>query len=351
MTSADIRAKQVTYKGDPISIKSLESTLAIERDRQNVDIDKLKSLRARNDELSKTLAEEIKRLRKFSDYFSGNQMKGSFWANIKEVLSYIPGLGKLFITKRSIEELLKQQYELSAKRVREVADFSDRLKAAEQDLFTEIERLNKKIIESAENEELAIDTVLELKELIEAKQQAIEAEENKSSVTYRTLQSQMDELRQLLSDHSTKLELYSSAEERMARLKENTRRLQETISNLYNDIRKYVMIANEKLEDAAAQIQALGTAADAAVVLLDMKASLDSMTASMNETTRFVSDTQMYLRDNLDKLVDDLELYDNQTAQIVQANLDRSKEIEDELIQAAVDKATKLKAEKTAGAQ
>jgi DNA repair exonuclease SbcCD ATPase subunit len=349
-TTAERIAEKVVYKGDAISIKSLESALSIERERQNVDLDKLKALRARNDELSQTLEQEIKRLRKFSDYFSGNRLKGSFLANLKEILSYIPGIGKLLVTKRSIEDLLKQQYEISAKRVREVADFSDRLKAAEQDLFKEIERLNAKIVESAHNEELAVDTVLELKALLEGKQAEAAAVENKSSAAYRELEAEIDQLRELLSDHSTKLELYSSAEERLARLKDNTRRLQETISNLYGDIRKYVMIANEKLEDAAAQIQALGTAADASIVLLDMKASLDSMTASMNETTRFVSETQLYLRENLDRLVDDLELYDAQTSALVQKNLDRSAKIEDQYINAAIDKAQRIKAEKAADA-
>jgi len=343
-------AGKVVYKGDAISIKSLENTLAVERDRQNVDVERLKTLRSRNNELSKTLEQEIKRLRKFSDYFSGNQLKGSFLANLKEIISYIPGLGRLLITKRSIEELLKQQYEISAKRVREVANFSDRLKAAEQDLFQEIERLNGKIIESAQNEELAVDVVLELRSLLEAKRAEADAVDNKSSAAYRELEAEIDKLRELLSEHSTKLELYSSAEERLARLKDNTRRLQETITNLYNDIRKYVMIANEKLEDAAAQIQALGTAADAAIVLLDMKASLDSMTASMNETTRFVSETQMYLRENLDRLVDDLEIYDKQTSVLVQKNLDRSRQIEDEYINSAIDKALRLRAEKASGA-
>ncbi len=342
MTGADVLTKSREYDGEEISIKSLEASLSGERDRQNVDLDKLKSLRSRNTELSKSLADEIKRLRRFSDFFSQGGA-GSFLANLKEIMSYIPGLGKLFITKRSIEELLKQQYQISSTRTREVANYADRLQAAEQDLYREIERLNEKIIEHAKNEETAVENVLDLKGFVEAREKEIAETENKSSKSYRELEAGLDKAMEQLSEHSAKLELYSSAEERLAKLKENTRRLQQTITNLHSDIKKYVLIATEKLDEAQAHIQAIGTAADASVVLLDMKSSLDSMTNSVNETTRFVSETQMYLRENLDSLINDLELYDEQTQALVKTNLERSKKIEDEYLQKAVEKALKYK--------
>ena len=108
MPSSEVISKTRSYEGDEISIKSLEQTLSTERERQNVDITKLKELRSRNNELSKALAGEIRRLRKFSDYIAAGSAD-TFLANLKEVLSYIPGFGKLFFTKRSIEELLKQR--------------------------------------------------------------------------------------------------------------------------------------------------------------------------------------------------------------------------------------------------
>lgn len=343
MEAKEVLSKKVSYKGEGISVKSLESSLFKERDRQNVEVGKLQELRQRNENLSKALAGEIKRLRKFSDFFSRGKMKGTFWANMKEILSYIPLLNKLLISKRSIEELLKQQYEISSQRVKEAANYTDRLKASEQDLFKEIERLDNKVIEHARNAEIAADYVLELKKLIDAKQAELDVVEDKGSVRYREMQAEFNKARQLLSEHSTNLELYTSAEERLARLKKNTRRLQETITNLYTDMSRYVRAASEKLDDAIAQISAIGTAADASIVLLDMKKSLDVMTASMNETTRFVSETQMYLRENLDQLVKDLEVYDEETQRVLDVNLDRSRQIEEKIVQQALDKALKLK--------
>ncbi len=347
MTADANLSKKYSYKGEPISVKSLETTIATERDRQNVNVEKLTELKAKNEALHQSLTDEIKRLRKVSDFFSKSGFKGGFSARIKEILSYLPGLRHAFFTKRSIEDLLKQQYEISTRRVKEAADYSDRLKAAEQDLFKEIERLNRKIIESAQNEETAAGAVLDLKEQLSEKRAAIESKEDKNDVAYRRLQAEADELNQALSEHSTLLELYASAEDRLARLKENTGRVQQTMTNLYTDIRKYVLVASEKLDEAAAQIQAVGTAADASIVLIDMKTSLDAMTRSMNETTQFVSETQLFLRENLDNLLGDLEMYDSETQKIMQTNLERSRNLEKAAVDRAVEKALKIRERKS----
>ncbi|MBN2526707.1 MAG: hypothetical protein JXR76_09955 [Deltaproteobacteria bacterium] len=350
MAATEVNVSQKTYKGAGISIRSLEESLGEERQRQNVDLDKLKSLKSQNEELSKALEQEIKKLRKFSDFVSKGDFS-SFGAKFKELMSYLPGIGKMFVGKRSIEQLLKQQYEISSRRTHEVANYADRLEAAEHDLYLEIRRLNDKIIEHAQNEEVAADNVLALKTSLEKLEQELALPGQEKNAAYREKEASLDKVRELLSEHSTKLELYGSAEERLNRLKENTRRLQQTISNLHSDIKKYVMVATEKLDEAQAHIQALGTAADASVVMLDMKASLDSMQSSINDTTKFVSETQMYLRENLDSLISDLEMYDTETQTMVDANLQRSKAIEDALIDKAVSKALETKQKNAKSAQ
>jgi hypothetical protein len=332
---AEVLDKQVAYSGEGISVKALEESINTVRTRQNSKVADLSRLRERNVELQKALTDEVKKLRKLSDYVRGGRLKGGFWANFKEILSYIPGLNRLAITKRSIEELLRQQYEISSIRVKDAAQFADKLKAAQDDLYEEIERLNERIVESAKNEEVAADYVLEvqkLRETTETQLKAIEA----GTAESREMQAQVDKARKLLSLHSTQLQLYHTAEERLARLKENTHMLAETIGNLYSDITQYVTAASEKLDLVAGQIQAIGTAADASVVMLEMKKSLDVLTQSMNETTQFVSETQMYFRQNLDNLMKELELYDDQTRAVMQKNLEASKAIEEQRIAEAL---------------
>ena len=202
------------------------------------------------------------------------------------------------MSKRSIEELLKQQFHISQRRVKDAAEYADKLKASEKDLYTEIERINGKIIESAENERVALDYVLELRqahEALESEKQAVEA----GSVEAREIEAQQDKIQALLAEHSSAVQLFGSAEERYAALKENTRKLAETIRNLGQDITQYTTAASIKLDMASGQIQAIGRAADASVVMLEMKKSLDVMTESMNQTTKFVSDTQVFFRENL----------------------------------------------------
>jgi hypothetical protein len=345
----DVLSKQVAYSGEGISVKSLEDDIQAERGTQNTKVDELKVLRERNVQIQQALADEVMKLRKFSDYVDGTATKGGFWAGFKEIVSYIPGFRNIAISSRSIEELLKQQYQISARRVKEASEYVDTLKKSELDLYKEIERINVKIIEMAKNEATAVDFVLELKKLVddlESEKQTVEA----NSVAFRDLEAKQDKARALLAEHSSNLQLYGAAEDRYASLKDNTRKLVETIRNLGQDISQYTTAASIKLDMASAQIQAIGTAADASVVMLELKKSLDVMTESMNATTQFVSDTQVFFRRNLDGLIKELETFDETTTKVLDANLAESRKIEDERIAAAIAKAQQHKAEHPQGA-
>lgn len=340
--------RQVAYSGEGISVRSLEESISTERNAQNGKVEELKVLRERNVEIQTALSEEVGKLRKFSDYLDGTATGGGFWAGFKELLSRIPGLRNISISKRSIEELLKQQYQISSRRVKEAAEYVDTLKRSEQDLYKEIDRINGKIIEMARNEALAVDYVIELKALVDElgkEMQTVEA----GSVAYRDLESKQDKARALLAQHSGNLQLYGAAEERYASLKDNTRKLLETIRNLGADIQQYTTAASIKLDMASAQIQAIGTAADASVVMLELKRSLDVMTESMNATTQFVSDTQVFFRRNLDGLIKELETFDETTTKMLDQNIEESRKIEEERIAAAIAKAQARKAAEAAG--
>ena len=336
----DALTRQVAYSGEGISVKSLEADIHQERTVQDSKVGELKVLRERNVEIQTAMTDELKKLRKFSDYLNGTATKDGFWAGFKEILSYIPGLRSLSISQRSIEELLKQQYQVSARRVKEAAEYADTLKQSEQDLYKELDRINVKIVEMAKNERVALDYVLELRNLqegLKAAEQGVEA----GSVEQRDIQAQIDKVYAKLSEHSTNVQLYGSAEERYVSLKENTRKLLETIRNLAQDIQQYTTAASIKLDMASAQIQAIGRAADASVVMLEMKRSLDVMTESMNVTTQFVSDTQLFFRQNLDTLIKELDTFDDSTTKLLDENLAKSREVEEARIKSAIDKAMK----------
>jgi hypothetical protein len=52
-------------------------------------------------------------------------------------------------------------------------------------------------------------------------------------------------------------------------------------------------------------------------VLLELKQSLEAMTESIHHTTRFVAETQAYFRDNVDRMVEDLNVYDSETERVL----------------------------------
>ena len=315
----DILNRKIAYLGEGISLRSLEETIGVERTRQDTQLRQLSSLRERNTELQLALKEEMRRLREISEQMARNREQGGF----KSWFSWLPWLRSDAPTTTSVEDLLRRQYELSALRLKEAAEFADRLEGAKSDLYDEIDRLNQKIVDSAKNEELASDYVSELRTLkTQLEHQADRAEP--SSARERELQRDIDQCRRRLAEHTTRLKLYASSEERLAKLRRNTRTLADTITNLQADITRYVTAASEKMDLVAGQIQAIGAAADAAVVMMELKESLDAMTDSVNYTTRFVAETQQYFRNNVDRMIDDLELYDEETERVLAENQARN---------------------------
>ena len=318
--NVELLDREIEYLGDGISVRDLETTIHSERRLQDDQVAELSDLRQRNREMQEALGGEMDRLRELSDHLQRERERGGVMSSLRDVFGRLPWFQGRVVTKNSIEQMLRAQYELSAVRVREAAEFADRLEVARVNLFDEIDRLNELIIQSAKNEEIAadhIDAVRDLKLKLELKQSMAEPE----SAEARQLQAYVDQSTRVIAKHAGLLKLYSTAENRLERLKENTGQLAETIAYLRNDIVLYVTAASEKIDVIAGQIQAIGAAADASVVMLELKHSLESLTEAVNHTSRFVTETQSYFRQNVDQMVDELELYDEETVLAFEQNL------------------------------
>lgn len=319
-SAPDILAREVPYLGQDISRAAIESMIVSERTRQRRDLAALEKLREHNAEIQQTLVGEVEKLRQISGQLSKERDRGEFSRSLRNFLAKLPWLGGQILTHRSVEEILREQYELSARRAKEAAEFVDRLEAAKVGLWDEIDRLNRKIVESAQNEELAVERIRALEALkvrLEVELAALDI----SSADGRQAQALLDRTHRQLSQHATKLKLYATAENRLAKLQKNTRQLSETIGHLQSDIVVYVTAATEKLDLISGQIQAIGVAADASVVMFELQHSLKAMTESINHATRFVSETQVYFRENVDAMLEEMELYDDETHQILAGNL------------------------------
>ncbi len=293
------------YIGEKISVRLLEDSISDERSNQTDQIRQLSVFREGHSEIQSSLKTEIERFKVLSGDLRSGPAHDSFW-------SFLPWSKTSQNSRRSVEDALRRQFETSMYRMREAADFADRLEAARVDLYDEIDRLNQKIINASKNEEMAAEFVFELREVetsLEIKMSTLDP----TSTESRTLQAQLDRTRRLLAEHTMKFRLYNTAEDRLDKLRENTRQLVDMIGHLQSDITRYVTAASEKLDLVSGQIQAIGAAADAASVMLELRESLQVMTESMNHATRFVAETQQYFRENVDAMIGELDLYDEET--------------------------------------
>jgi chromosome segregation ATPase len=221
------------YTGEGISVRTLEETIRTERARQNDRLGELARMRARNAEIQQALAVEMGRLRELSERLSEDRKDDR--GRWRRLLDWFRGRGGRTLDHRSIEQLLREQYETSSLRLKEAAEFVERLEAAKKDLYDEIERLNGRIVESAQNEERAAALVTRLRTLkgeLEARLMRLDP----ASAEGRKYQAELDRVRRGLAEHTTRLRLYSTAEDRLAGLKGNTWKLAEVIANLQDQL-------------------------------------------------------------------------------------------------------------------
>jgi hypothetical protein len=333
----DVLSRQVAYSGEGISVKSLETEINRSA-TSRTKVDELKVLRERNVEIQTAMTDELKKLRKFSDYLNGTATKGGFWAGFKEVLSYIPGLRSLAISP-ALDRGAAQAAVPPQRAPREGGRRVRRHAQAERARPLQGDRPHQRQ-DRRDGEERARGARLRARAEGSCRSSSRPRSRRSRPAASRPATSRpgrqgLRQARRAL-DQRPALRLGGGA---LRALKENTRKLAETIRNLAQDIQQYTTAASIKLDMASAQIQAIGRAADASVVMLEMKRSLDVMTESMNVTTQFVSDTQIFFRSNLDTLVKELDTFDSTTEKVLDANLKRSKEIEEKRIQAAIEKA------------
>ena len=300
-----------TYVGEELSLERLEEWITGERALQTRRVGELETIREQNEQLHVALTEELEKLRTLSEEHRP-EPDGLFTRLLARLR---PGAAK-FRTTHSVESLLRQQYELSVRRLREAADHADRLEAAEADLHDEVDRLNQRIVDSVDNRGRAAGYLGELRQMLTGLTPLADA----SALDVARAEAMTDRVKRLLLHHGTRHRLFSTADERLGRLRDNGRTLAGTIAALRADIATYVEIAGEKLDMTAGQVQALGAAADASVVVLELEASLSSLSESMNDAARFVADTQVYVRENIDVMVEEMRVYDDETAALLEAN-------------------------------
>jgi len=310
MGGPDLRLRvEAAEDEEALSYDLIEQDIAAVRGRQRVRVAALEDVREQHVELRGALDRELSQLKKHALRLRDPQRGEGLWARLTQRLEAL--FGREGEARVSVEQLLRSQYDTSLVRLKQAAELATRLDRIQGELYDEIEDLNRRIVASARFEDEAAKRLLDLGAARDALAPRIAHSEGKAE--RRALEAERDALRRQMAELSTQMQLHTTREERLGRLKQSTELLAQTIANLASDMRRYVSAAGEKLDLVANQIQAVGVAADASGVLVDLKRSLDSMTTSMNDATQFVTEVQSFFHQHVDGLLRDLEVYDAET--------------------------------------
>ncbi|MED5370738.1 MAG: hypothetical protein VX899_06980 [Myxococcota bacterium] len=203
---------------------------------------------------------------------------------------------RVILGRRSVAEGLLKQYELASLRLRQASAFSDELRLTALELQEQVDGLHRERVESAGNQRLSAERVLQ----VEAELEALEA--GTGNFTDAERARRIDQLSFELREESLNMELFRVAEQLAADSLQPARALRDTVMELNEGMSGYVMKASGAVDNAGRRIQALGMAADAPLVVAELQESLSELGTAMEVTQTYVEQTQALLVDVLPDL-------------------------------------------------
>ena len=189
------------------------------------------------------------------------------------------------LARRSIAEKLLHRYEVVNARLTEASAFVDELRLTSLELQEEVDRLHGELARSTEEE-------VRLAERIDAIEEELDSIAEQPDAAQR-----IDKLMFEERVAATDVALWT-ANARIARqgLKP-ARLLRDHVLQLHGDVARYVGNARGIVREAGHRIQALGTAADAALVVSELRSSLEDLQQTMAATEGYLRSTQdLYVR-------------------------------------------------------
>lgn len=183
------------------------------------------------------------------------------------------------LARRSISDALVQTHEKSVVDLRRAGALTDGLKRTAAELQREIDALHDERIIARQNLQLAAKRVMDLEEALDAldtstqenreqREDALQFQERSVSADMALLQAHVD----LCTDELTP-----------------AKALRDTVQTMHEEMARFVLNANQAVNGAGRKIQALGMAADAATVVVELQESMTQLDLAMTETTRYLT--------------------------------------------------------------
>ncbi len=324
----------VVYDGEEYSRDSLQAMVTHYQEAHSKRILELEDLKKTHDQIAKEMTHDLAESKSAWEYLRGLATVdlGKAGSNLRGLLEKIPILSDR-LPDRPISELLQDKIHVAEMRTRQVALFLDKMEAEVAAVREDIVRLNKKMVVSAHNEEKAAAYILELREekaTLEARIAALPQEG--AGAGLRTLQAQVDEIKQKIWEHGARLRLYSSAEDRIASIVAMNNNFLEMLTNLHANMQNLHDAGMEVLDDLRGNLSSLATATEASELTLDMQSAMASLKESVNKVATLASNTSLYLSQNVERLTSEMKMYDDATRALVESNLEQERELREQRI-------------------
>lgn len=330
----DQAQQAVVYDGEEYSRDSLQAMVTQYQETHSKRILELEGLKKTHDQIAKEMTRDLAESKSAWECLKGMATAdlGKAGSNLRGLLEKIPILSDR-LPDRPLSELLQDKIHVAEMRTREIGLFLDKMEAEVAAVRDDIVRLNKKMVVSAHNEEKAAAYILQLREeksSLEARIAELPAEG--AGAELRTLQAQVDEVKQKIWEHGAKLRLYSSAEDRIASIVAMNNNFLEMLTNLHGNMQNLHDAGMEVLDDLRGNLSSLATATEASELTLDMQTAMTSLKDSVNKVATLASNTSLYLSQNVERLTSELKMYDDATKALIESNLEQERELREKRI-------------------
>jgi len=333
----------VVYDGEEYSRDSLQGMVTQYQEAHSKRILELEDLKRTHDQIAREMTRDLAESKSAWECLRdlATVDLGKAGSSLRGLLEKIPILSDR-LPDRPLSELLQDKIQVAEMRTRQVALFLDKMEAEVAAVREDIVRLNKKMVVSAHNEEKAAAYILGLREEKAALEARIaELPEEGAGVGLRTLQSQVDEVKQKIWEHGARLRLYSSAEDRIASIVTMNNNFLEMLTNLHSNMQNLHDAGMEVLDELRGNLSSLATATEASELTLDMQSAMASLKESVNKVATLASNTSLYLSQNVERLTGEMKMYDDATQALVESNLEQERELREQRIDATLKLAEK----------
>ncbi|MBU1219367.1 hypothetical protein KKF34_00185 [Myxococcota bacterium] len=318
----ELERKNTEYDGRKYTRDSVNGMVSTYRERHTNHVNDLKTLKAEHEKLADEMNEDLAKQRTLMDEIKTmtSGKKGGVSRGFRGVMAKIPLLGRPFRHK-PLGDLLEERVEAADKRSREVEAYLVRVEEAMKNLRDDQEVLRSKQLEAAKHKKETLALIDELELNLRETETKLSSIEDQNSEEYRELALQKGKIETLIWENGQRLRLYDNAQGRLESIIRMNNNFLEISVNLHSNMTIIKETAEMVLDELRQHVSAIATLAQAGELTLELTQSMESLKDNMSRVSQLASETSLFLTKNVENITDNMRVYDQQTEDLVEANL------------------------------